>query len=268
MGVFQMKNEEIKKKLDQLLAMYQQLMILHNDQGETFSLENEDLLSKPELLEEALKNYMYQFGLSLYRNKKGNRFFKKFKFVKLINGQKNNDDDDDDENEVRSFDELEPQCFEFEEGRPSFLQRLLEYKPADKLHMLDTIENTFEIIYQKDQQMKEIFDELVQEETQHCIAVINEGNLDAQITQTFEIQNQISTPDLTIDIQTPDISVEDVEKTIEPQPARTTTKRTRTATTKARARKYDCGTNNVKKKEPTTNVSKKIKTSGGNTNER
>ncbi len=265
-----MKNEEIKQKLDKLLALYQQLISLRNDQGETFSLESEDLLSKPEILEEALKNYMYQFGLSLYRNKKGNRFFKKFKFIRLVNGKKNSDYEDE-EDEVRGFDELEPQCFEFEEGRPSFLQRLLEYKPADKLHMLDTIENTFEIIYQKDPQMKEIFDELIQEEAQHCIAAINEGNLDAQIAQTFEIQNQITTPNLTINIQTPDISVEDIKQTIQPQPARTATKRKRTATTRTTGtRKYDCGTTNIKKKtEPKTiATTEKIKTSSGKTNER
>ena len=65
-----MKNEEINKKLEKLSMLYQQLKAIRHNQEEDFSLANEDLLSKPELLEETLKNYMYQFGLSLYRNKK------------------------------------------------------------------------------------------------------------------------------------------------------------------------------------------------------
>ena len=73
-----MKNEEITKKLQKLAQLYEQLKALRISKGDNFDLEDEDFLSHAELLEEALKNYMYQFGMSIYRNKKGKRFFKKF----------------------------------------------------------------------------------------------------------------------------------------------------------------------------------------------
>lgn len=243
-----MKNEELKKKLEKLSMLYQQLKALRDQQGEEFSPEDEDLLSHAELLEEALKNYMYQFGLSIYRNKKGKRFFKKFIH---------------DEDEVRGFDELEPQCFEFVENRPNFLQRLLEYKPADRLLMNYSIEDTVDNLYTKDPAMVEVLDELVNEESQHYMSAIYNSKLDAQIEKTFDIKNEINTPQIDIKLNAPDIAVSDIEK--EFAPAKQASPQKRAKITKKSRGGYGCGKDNVKKKSPTkarTTLSK------DNTNER
>ena len=194
-----MKNEEIAQKLEKLSKLYMQLKALREAQGDNFSQEDEDLLSNAELLEEALKNYMYQFGLSIYRNKKGKRFFKKFIH---------------DEDEVRGFDELDNQCFEFQESEPSFLQRLLEYKPADRILMTKDIENTVEELYQKDQQMIDIFDELINEEAERCVQAIKETEIENNIEKTFDIQNEIDTPQINIEIDAPTIELSEIEKVI------------------------------------------------------
>ena len=194
-----MKNEEIAKKLGNLAQLYEQLKALRASQGEEFSTEDEELLSRAELLLEALKNYMYQFGMSIYRTKKGKRFFKKFIH---------------DEDEVRGFDELDTHCFEFQENEPSFLQRLLEYKPADRILMNDTVENVVAQLYEKDPQMVEIFDELLEEEKQRCIEIIKEGQLDIDIEKTFEIQNEITTPEIKIELDAPAIDITDIEQDI------------------------------------------------------
>ncbi len=194
-----MKNEEIAKKLGNLAQLYEQLKALRASQGEEFSTEDEELLSRAELLLEALKNYMYQFGMSIYRTKKGKRFFKKFIH---------------DEDEVRGFDELDTHCFEFQENEPSFLQRLLEYKPADRILMNDTVENVVTELYEKDPQMVEIFDELLEEEKQRCIEIIKEGQLDIDIEKTFEIQNEITTPEIKIELDAPAIDITDIEQDI------------------------------------------------------
>ena len=231
-----MKNEEINKKLEKLSLLYQQLKALRDAQGEEFSPEDEDLLSHAELLQEALKNYMYQFGLSIYRNKKGKRFFKKFIH---------------DEDEVRGFDELEPQCFEFEEGHPSFLQRILEYKPADRLLMLNSIEDTVDQLYSKDPHMVDIFDELINEESQRCMTAIYDSKLDAQIERTFEIKNEISTPEINIDVKAPNIDIKDIEQDIKQQTAKKDPSATRRRTAKVSKKihdSYKCGTDNAKKK--------------------
>ena len=211
-GVLMMKNEEIAQKLDKLTLLYQQLKALREAQGEEFSPEDEDLLSHAELLEEALKNYMYQFGLSIYRNKKGKRFFKKFIH---------------EEDEVRGFDELDNQCFEFQEAEPSFLQRLLEYKPADRILMTKDVESTVEELYEKDQQMIDIFDELLNEEAERCTDIIKESEIEADIEKTFQIQNEITTPEIAVELDAPNIDLADIEKDIiheEPAPERTPVK--------------------------------------------
>ena len=194
-----MKNEEIAKKLGDLAQLYEQLKALRASQGEEFSTEDEELLSRAELLLEALKNYMYQFGMSIYRTKKGKRFFKKFIH---------------DEDEVRGFDELDTHCFEFQENEPSFLQRLLEYKPADRILMNDTVENVVAELYEKDPQMVEIFNELLEEEKQRCVEIIKEGQLDIDIEKTFEIQNEITTPEIKIELDAPSIDITDIEQDI------------------------------------------------------
>ena len=85
-----MKNEEIAKKLGDLAQLYEQLKALRASQGDEFSTEDEELLSRAELLLEALKNYMYQFGMSIYRTKKEkdfskNSFMTKMKYEDLTN---------------------------------------------------------------------------------------------------------------------------------------------------------------------------------------
>ncbi len=250
-----MKNEEIKKKLEKLSLLFQQLKALRDSQGEELSPEEEDLLSHAELLEEALKNYMYQFGLSIYRNKKGKRFFKKFIH---------------DEDEVRGFDELEPQCFEFVEGHPSFLQRILEYKPADHLLMNYSIEDTVDQLYTKDPHMVDIFDELVNEEAQHYMAAIYNTKLDAQIEKTFEIENEIKTPEINIELDAPNIEVKDIEKELAPKKTRAATTKTpankRARVTKSSRDGFGCGKDNVKKKTTTKTrpAAVKIKKDNGN----
>ena len=247
-----MKNEEIEKKLAKLAALYEQLAALRKAQGEEFSIEAEDLLSKPELLEEILKNYMYQFGMSIYRNKKGKKFFKKFIH---------------EEDEIRGFDELDGECFELEEAHAGFLQRLLEYQPENKLMLTTDIDDAVAVLYEKDPQMVDIFDELINEETAQCLSAIKEGELDAEIQQTFEIQNEIETPSITIEINTPAIDVADIEKEImQPEPEivventpnknKKHNKKHRITTPRA-ARigdnlhgNYQCGTGNIDKNKP------------------
>lgn len=238
-----MKNEEIAQKLDKLTMLYQQLKALRAAQGDDFSPEDEDLLSQAELLEEALKNYMYQFGLSIYRNKKGKRFFKKFIH---------------EEDEVRGFDELDNQCFEFQEAEPSFLQRLLEYTPADRILMTKDIESTVEELYEKDQQMIDIFDELLNEEAERCTDIIKESEIEADIEKTFQIQNEITTPEITVELDAPNIDITDIEKDIiheEPAPERTPVKIQKKSRSPKPARvdanlhgNYQCGTSNVEDK--------------------
>lgn len=240
-----MKNEEIAQKLEKLSKLYMQLKALREAQGDNFSQEDEDLLSNAELLEEALKNYMYQFGLSIYRNKKGKRFFKKFIH---------------DEDEVRGFDELDNQCFEFQESEPSFLQRLLEYKPADRILMTKDIENTVEELYQKDQQMIDIFDELINEEAERCVQAIKETEIENNIEKTFDIQNEIDTPQINIEIDAPTIELSEIEKDIKQTasaPRKTVIKQvSNSQKNQEKAKKpvkiipkvhdtYDCGTENV-----------------------
>lgn len=242
-GVLMMKNEEIAQKLDKLTLLYQQLKALREAQGEEFSPEDEDLLSHAELLEEALKNYMYQFGLSIYRNKKGKRFFKKFIH---------------EEDEVRGFDELDNQCFEFQEAEPSFLQRLLEYKPADRILMTKDVESTVEELYEKDQQMIDIFDELLNEEAERCTDIIKESEIEADIEKTFQIQNEITTPEIAVELDAPNIDLADIEKDIiheEPAPERTPVKIQKKNRSPKPVRidtnlhgNYQCGTSNVEDK--------------------
>ena len=246
-----MKNEEIEKKLAKLAALYEQLAALRKAQGEEFSIEAEDLLSKPELLEEILKNYMYQFGMSIYRNKKGKKYFKKFIH---------------EEDEIRGYDELDGECFELEEAHAGFLQRLLEYQPENKLVLTTDIDDAVAILYEKDPQMVEIFDELVNEEVAQCNSAIKEGELDAEIRHTFEVQNDIEPPSIAIEIDTPAIDVADIEKEImrpEPEVVVENPNKNKKHNKKSRNQKpraaridgklhgnYKCGTDNIDKNKP------------------
>ena len=243
-----MKKEEIEAKLKKLFALYEQLKSLRSSQGEDFSLEDEDLLSQAELLEEALKNYMYRFGFSIYRNKKRKRFFKKFIH---------------DEDEVRGFDELEPQCFELVEAHQNFLQRFFEYMPVDRLTMLDSIEGTVYTLYSADPQMVEIFDELVNEESSRCIAAIYGDKADARAGDALALQN---IPQKNIEIDAPDINVKDIEAGIKPALSTINAKRKMPSTPKAvNKQRYDCGRSSA---SPKSVGSSGKKINSGSSNER
>ena len=54
-----MKKEEIEAKLSKLDELYKKLKALRTSKGEVFNEEAENLLSQAQLIEEALKNYMY-----------------------------------------------------------------------------------------------------------------------------------------------------------------------------------------------------------------
>ncbi|MBP5398943.1 MAG: hypothetical protein J6Y53_00810 [Alphaproteobacteria bacterium] len=197
-----MKNEEIKTKLVKLKEIYEKLKALRTSKGEVFDEEAESLLSQAQLIEEALKNYMYQFGLSIYRNKKGKRFFKKFIH---------------DEDEVRGFDELDTQCFDFLPAEPSFWQRLFDFSPDDQLLMKKDVEETVEYLYEKDPMMSEIMDELVHEEAEKCEQIIKEFEIDNDIEKAFEIANKIQAPEIEIEIDENDasIGINEIENEIE-----------------------------------------------------
>ena len=194
-----MKKEEIEAKLSKLDELYKKLKALRTSKGEVFNEEAENLLSQAQLIEEALKNYMYQFGMSIYRNKKGKRFFKKFIH---------------DEDEVRGFDELDIECFDFRPAEPSFWQRLFEYTPEDQLILTTSVEDAFYNLYEKDPMMSDIFDELVNEEAGRCSKIIDNLEIDNKIEKTFEIANEIKTPEMEVQIENVALNVDDIEKEI------------------------------------------------------
>ena len=105
-----MEEESILKKLEKLSKMRRLLKekkirrikdkklrfgLLDLDEEDDDYDYDDDLLSHAELIEEALKEYMYQFGLSIYQNKQGDYYFKQFE---------NNID-------TRDFDELDTHHF-------------------------------------------------------------------------------------------------------------------------------------------------------------
>ncbi len=244
-----MKNKEIEAKLAKLKEIYEKLKALRTSKGEVFDEEAENLLSQAQLIEEALKNYMYQFGLSIYRNKKGKRFFKKFIH---------------DEEEVIGFDELDMQCFDFLPSRPSFLQRLFEFSPDDQLLMNKDIDETVEHLYEKDPMMSEILDELVNEEAEKCEQIIKNIEIDKNIEKTFELANEISTPEIEIELDENDASIDvneieneieseienEVENEIENEPAQEVSHDLQKKKKKKRIspklqKSFECGTKNL-----------------------
>ena len=240
LGVFAMKKEEIEAKLAKLNELYKKLRALRTSKGEVFNEEAENLLSQAQLIEEALKNYMYQFGMSIYRNKRGKRFFKKFIH---------------DEDEVRGFDELDVECFDFRPAEPSFLQRLFEYTPEDHLVLTTSVEDAFYHLYEKDEMMADIFDELVNEEAGRCSKIIGDLEIDNNIEKTFEIVNEINTPELEVKSDEATLDIGDIEKEIEQdvktQEQEQQIKVTRKAKTPKKMQEaFECGTSGVKKSKP------------------
>ena len=122
-----------------------------DDEDDDYDYEDE-LLSRPELIEEALKEYMYQFGLSIYQNKQGDYYFKRFA----------------DDIDIRGFDELDTHHFTLREKEPNFFERLLEVVPENKIHLTGDMETAVFDLYEKDAVMTDILDQMVEEETLKC----------------------------------------------------------------------------------------------------
>ena len=115
-----------------------------DDEDDDYDYEDE-LLSRPELIEEALKEYMYQFGLSIYQNKQGDYYFKRFA----------------DDIDIRGFDELDTHHFALREKEPNFFERLLEVVPENKIHLTGDMETAVFDLYEKDAVMADILDQMV-----------------------------------------------------------------------------------------------------------
>lgn len=167
--------EDILRKLEKLMKLQ---MLLKDPKISVDDYDEEEidaLLSKAELIEEALKNYMYQFGLSLYQNKQGNLYFKKFV-----------DDNDD----TRGYDELDRHNFELREREPSLLEKLLEKEPEERIQMLSTIENVVFDLYERDSAMVEVFDNLISEEIQRCRNIIDSRAVAKLESQLNEVDNE------------------------------------------------------------------------------
>ena len=126
-----------------------------DDEDDDYDYEDE-LLSRPELIEEALKEYMYQFGLSIYQNKQGDYYFKRFA----------------DDIDIRGFDELDTHHFALREKEPNFFERLLEVVPENKIHLTGDMETAVFDLYEKDAVMTDILDQMVEEETLKCREIL------------------------------------------------------------------------------------------------
>lgn len=126
-----------------------------DDEDDDYDYEDE-LLSRPELIEEALKEYMYQFGLSIYQNKQGDYYFKQFV----------------DDIDIRGFDELDTHHFALREKEPNFFERLLEVVPENKIHLTGDMETAVFDLYEKDAVMADILDQMVEDETLKCREIL------------------------------------------------------------------------------------------------
>lgn len=126
-----------------------------DDEDDDYDYED-DLLSRPELIEEALKEYMYQFGLSIYQNKQGDYYFKRFA----------------DDIDIRGFDELDTHHFALREKEPTFFEKLLEVVPENKIHLTGDMETAVFDLYEKDAVMADILDRMVEDETLKCREIL------------------------------------------------------------------------------------------------
>jgi len=153
------KEKKILEKLQMLLQMHHLLRakkVINEDWDEE---DLEELLSRAELMEEALKNYMYQFGLSIYQNKQGKYYFKQYL------------EDDG----LRPRDELDDYHFSLREQEPNFIEKLLERMPEEKVMLNTTIESAVIDLYERDPRMAEAFDELLELEMEKCNLFLNES---------------------------------------------------------------------------------------------
>ncbi len=164
------KEDKILDKMDRLFKMHRLLKekklrrIKDNtlkygrfDPDEEEEDYEEDLLSRPELIEEALKEYMYQFGLSIYQNKHGDYYFKQFV-----------------DEDIRGFDELDNHHFSLREREPNFFEKLLETVPESRIHLTSDMETAVLDLYNKDAVMSDILNQMVNDEITKCQEIIQE----------------------------------------------------------------------------------------------
>ena len=153
-----LKKEEILKKLEQLAKLQALLKDPRINLEDLDEEELEALLTQAEIMEEALKNYMYEFGLSLYESKKGGYYFKKFI----------------DDHELRDVSELDRHHFEFRDKAPSFLERLMEYVPESRFNLNGSIETTVFDLCERDASMSDVLNDVINEEIDRCNQLLDD----------------------------------------------------------------------------------------------
>lgn len=185
-----MEEESILKKLEKLSKMRRLLKekkirrikdkklkfgrLDLDDEDDEYDYDD-DLLSHAELIEEALKEYMYQFGMSIYQNKQGDYYFKQFE---------NNVD-------TRDFEELDTHHFSLREKEPGFFEKILEIVPESKIHLTDNMETAVMDLYEKDATMSDILDQMVVNEIEKCREILKDSEaLDLKNVQQLDIQKQ------------------------------------------------------------------------------
>ena len=188
MEYYSMEEETILKKLERLLKKHRLLKSkklkrikdkklkygqwIYEDDEEG----DDDLLSQPELMEEALKEYMYQFGLSIYQNKQGDYYFKRF-----IEGD-----------EVRDFNELDAHHFAMRSREPNFIEKLLETVPENKVCLTTNIENAVLDLYEKDAIMTDILEQMIEQEMTKCDILIDSIEKSEKLQQEELLEQEVS----------------------------------------------------------------------------
>ncbi len=210
-----MEEETILKKLERLFKMHRLLKEKKLKRIKDKKLkygqwdwededdEEDDLLSRPELIEEALKEYMYQFGLSIYQNKQGDYYFKKFI----------------DDTDIRDFDELDTHHFALGQREPNFIEKLLETVPENKVHLLDNMETAVLDLYEKDAIMSDILDQMVNEETDKCQDILEHMENTAEAETVYEPEVLTKTEELALEAgleaELPELALETAENSRE-----------------------------------------------------
>lgn len=148
------KEMEILRKIEKLMKLQAMLKDPRLNAEDYDEDELEALLTKAELFEEALKNYMYQFGMSLYQNKEGKNYFKKFF---------------DDYEDVRDATELDRHSFSPKSKEPNWLEKIMEHVPEDKIFLNNNdIEKVVLDLCERDGSMLDILEKTVDAETNIC----------------------------------------------------------------------------------------------------
>lgn len=211
-----MEEETILKKLERLFKMHRLLKEKKLKRIKDKKLKygqwdwededddyEDDLLSRPELIEEALKEYMYQFGLSIYQNKQGDYYFKKFI----------------DDTDIRDFDELDTHHFALGQREPNFIEKLLETVPENKVHLLDNMETAVLDLYEKDAIMSDILDQMVNEETNKCQDILERMENTAEAETVYEPEVLTKAEELALEAgleaELPELALETAENSRE-----------------------------------------------------